>query len=72
MPLFPLLPLLPFLLILGTDVWVYLDDIALCERGAPVVFRYGAFRLDAPIDWVVACTFFWVIFFPLYLIGRRG
>jgi len=72
MPLFPLLPLLPFLLILGTDVWVYLDDKALCEQGAPVVFRNGAFRLDTPIDWVVACIVLWVAFFPLYLIGRRG
>lgn len=72
MPLLPLLPLLSLLLIVGTDVWVYLDDKALCVQGAPVVFRYGSLRLDAPSHWVVACTFFWVIFFPLYLIGRRG
>lgn len=72
MPLFPVLPLVPLVLILATDLWVYLDDKALSGRGEPVVFEYGGFRLDAPFDWVVACTVFWVIFFPLYLIGRRG
>ncbi len=66
-----LLPLVPLLVILGTDIWVYLDDKAQCERGKPIVFTLGAFRIDDPADWVVACTFMWVVFFPLYLVGRR-
>lgn len=65
-----LLPLLPLLLIVATDLWVYLDDRSQCERGTPVEFVLGAFRIDAPAEWVVACTFMWIIFFPLYLIGR--
>lgn len=64
MPLFPLLPLLPLVLILGTDLWVYVDAKALSERGAPVVFTYGSFRLDVPSDWLVACTLCWVVLFP--------
>lgn len=67
-----LLPLVPVVVILVTDVWVYLDDRAQCERGTPVVFRYGSFRIDAPADWVVGCTFLWVMFLPLYLVGRRA
>ena len=67
-----LAPLLPLVLILATDVWVYRDDRAQCERGTPVVFTFGDFRLDTPTQWVVACTFLWMIFFPLYLIGRRS
>jgi hypothetical protein len=67
-----LLPLLPIVLILLTDVWVYLDDRAQSERGTPVVFSFGSFRIDAPGDWVVACTFLWIIFLPLYLVGRRA
>lgn len=67
-----LLPLLPICVILVTDVWVYLDDRAQCERGTPVVFTFGALRIDAPADWVIACTLFWIIFLPLYLVGRRA
>jgi cytochrome c oxidase assembly factor CtaG len=67
-----LAPLVPVLLIIGTDVWVYFDESTQCERGTPVVFRFGALRLDRPAEWVVACTVMWIIFFPLYLIGRRS
>jgi len=68
----PLLVLLPIVLIAATDIWVYWDDRAQCNRGAPVVFSFGSFRIERPADWVVACTFLWVIFFPLYLVGRRA
>jgi hypothetical protein len=67
-----LLPLLPLFLILGTDVWVYSDAKAQCGRGTPVVFTLGQFRIDDPTGWVLACTFLWIIFFPLYLVGRRN
>jgi hypothetical protein len=68
----PLLVLVPLLLIVATDVWVYADDRAQCERGTPLVFSLGQFQIDRPVDWVAACTFLWVIFFPLYLVGRRA
>ncbi len=71
MHLFPVLPVLVLLVVLATDIWVYVDDKALSDRGTPVVLTYGTFRLDTPAAWVAACTFFWVIFFPLYLVGRR-
>ena len=63
-------PLLPLLLIVATDLWVYLDDRSQGQRGTPVEFVLGAFRIDAPAEWMVACTLMWIIFFPLYLVGR--
>lgn len=72
MSLVALVPLLALLVDLGTGVWVYLDDTAQRERGTPVEFSYGSFRLDTPADWAVACMFFWVILLPLYLVGRRN
>ena len=54
----------------GHGHWVCLDEAAQCRRGTPVVFSFGAFHLDSPTDWFGACLFLWVIFFPLFLLGR--
>lgn len=66
--------LIPILVIAGIAIsalWVYFDEVAQCRRGTPVVFSFGAFHVDSPGDWFGACLFLWVIFFPLYLSGRR-
>ncbi len=68
----PLIALLPLLVLVATDAWVYVDDRAQSDRGSPVVFSLSSFRIEAPAEWVVACTLVWIVFFPLYLIGRRG
>lgn len=70
MMLASLVPLLPILVIGGTAAWVYYDDKAQCERGTPVGFVLGSFRIDAPAAWAVACILMWLIFFPLYLTRR--
>ena len=67
-----LLPLIPFVFIASTDIWVYSDAKAQYDSGTPVVFTIGSFRLEQPVGWVAACTLMWIIFFPLYLVGRRG
>ena len=68
--LVPILVLL-VLVVLATDVWVYVDAKALCERGTPVVFSIGTFRVDTPAAWFFGCLFLWIVFFPLYITGRR-
>jgi hypothetical protein len=36
------------LVLVATDRWVYVDAQARAERGAPVVFATGSFRVDTP------------------------
>lgn len=66
-----LIVLLPLLVLIATDTWVYVDARAQCDRGSSVVLSIGSLRIEAPGEWVVACTIVWVLFFPLYLVGRR-
>jgi hypothetical protein len=67
-----LFPLLLVLIVLTSAIWVYTDASRQIERGTPVVFSYGTFRLDTPSQWFPACVFVWILFFPLYLVGRRA
>jgi len=59
------------LVVLGSDVWVYLDAARQREAGAPVVLVIGNLRIESPEAWLIACLFLWIIALPLYLTGRR-
>lgn len=65
-----LAPLILLLAVVATDIWVYLDATVQWERGNPVVASIGSFRVDTPGAWFVCCLVLWIVFFPLYLIGR--
>jgi hypothetical protein len=65
------LPILVLLAVLFVDAWVYGDARAHAERGTPVVFSSGTFRVDTPAAWFLGCLLLWIVFFPLY-ITRRG
>jgi hypothetical protein len=70
-PSTPLLPILALFAVLFADAWVYGDARAHAERGRPVVFSSGTFRVDTPAAWFLGCLLLWIVFFPLY-IARRG
>jgi hypothetical protein len=65
-----LIPVAALVLVLTTDLWVYADASSQADRGTPVVFSAGAFRLHTPIGWFLACLILWVVFFPTYVVGR--
>jgi hypothetical protein len=58
------------LVVLPTDFWVYVDAKAQWERGHPIVLSSGRFRIETPREWFVGCLVLWIVFFPLYLVGR--
>lgn len=66
-----LAPILILLAVLASDLWVYFDEKAQCERGTPVVFSFGMFKMDTPGAWFGGCLILWIVFFPLYVMGRR-
>jgi hypothetical protein len=63
-------PILLLLIVLATDVWVYLDAKALSNRGTSVYVALGSLRVDTPAAWFVGCVLLWIVFFPLYLSAR--
>jgi hypothetical protein len=65
------LPLMPLLLIAGTAIWVHRDAMRLIAENSPVVLRSPFGTLESAQGWTIACVLGWVIFFPLYLLGRR-
>ena len=66
-----LAPISILLVVLSTDLWVYFDEKAQCKRGTPVVLSFGMFKMDTPGAWFGGCLILWIVFFPLYLMGRR-
>lgn len=70
-PTSALIPILVLVLAVGSDLWVYYDAKAQWERGTPVFFSTSFLRLDSPAAWFVACLVVWVIFFPIYVVGRN-
>ncbi len=60
------------LILVGSDAWVFLDAQAHEQRGEPVVVTFGRYTLRSPGDWCLVCLVLWVLFFPLYMIARRG
>jgi hypothetical protein len=63
-------PVIVLLIVLLTDVWVYLDANAHLARGEPVVVSIGSFSLESPATWVVVCLVLWIVAFPLYVVAR--
>jgi hypothetical protein len=65
------LPLFPVVLIAGSGAWVHRDATRLEREHSSVVLRSQFINLDSPQDWTIACVVGWIVFFPLYLVGRR-
>lgn len=64
----PVLVLL--VVVVATDVWVYIDARRCADEGAPVTLRIGAIVVRTPVAWLVACLILWMFFFPTYLVSR--
>jgi hypothetical protein len=69
---FAIVPIVVIVIALATDMWVYEDAKGQQDRGTPVVLSWGAFRLDSPVGWLAACAIAWIVFVPLFLVGRRN
>ncbi len=67
-----LVPVLAALVVVALDVWVLADARHWVRVGTPVTLRLGAFRLETPESWFVACLLLWIFFFPTYLVARRS
>jgi hypothetical protein len=52
-------------------MWVHRDASNKAQEGSPVVLRSKLINLTSPQDWTISCVLAWVVFFPLYLIGRQ-
>lgn len=63
-------PIIVVVVIVATDLSVYLDAKAHSERGTPIVFATGIITVDTPPAWFVACLILWILFFPLYITLR--
>ncbi len=59
------------LVVLASDVWVYLDAARQRDAGEPVVLVVGNLRIETPEAWLLACLILWIVALPLYLTGRR-
>jgi hypothetical protein len=55
-----------------TDLWVFLDARRWARRGTPVCLRVGAFVVETPEAWAVACLLLFVVFVPIYAVARRS
>ncbi len=66
-----LVPIVALLVLLAADRWVYVDAQVRAERGSPVVFSSGDFRVDTPRAWALGCLLLFVFFLPLYLTSRK-
>ena len=65
-----LAPVVVLVVLLATDVWVYLDANAHLARGEPVVVTSGSLSLENPALWFVFCLVLWIVAFPLYIVAR--
>ena len=63
-------PLLLVLVIVATDIWVFLDAKRCSQAGSPVFLRIGTLSLETPLAWFVGCVLLWIFFFPMYLVSR--
>jgi hypothetical protein len=68
----PLLPLIVLAIVVIVDLWVYVDARAQEQRGSPIVCSLGAFVVDTPGTWLVCCLVLFLVFVPLYLVGRAA
>lgn len=58
------------LLVVASDLWVFIDARRWSRAGTPVVLQAGSLRLASPQTWFVACLVLWVFFFPTYVAAR--
>jgi hypothetical protein len=65
-------PLFVLLLVLAMDAWVYADAAYQAQRGTPVVFSTGTFRVETPAAWLLGTLVLGIVFLPLYLVTRNG
>ena len=63
-------PVVVLLIVLLTDVWVYLDANAHLARGEPVVVTIGSLSLESPVMWFAVCLVLWILAFPVYVVAR--
>lgn len=63
-------PLLVVLVVVATDVWVFLDAKRCSQAGSPVFLRIAILSIETPLAWLVACVLLWIFFFPMYLVSR--
>ena len=68
--MFPLVPIVALCFVVATSLWVYQDAKAYSERGTPIVLSTDSFSVGTPDAWFFACLFLWILFFPLYMMGR--
>ena len=64
------LPAFVLVAFLAVDAWVYTDARAQQNAGTPVVCTIGSFVIDTPIAWFVVCLVLFIVFVPLYIVGR--
>ena len=67
-----LVPALVLLFVFSTALWVYEDAKLQYERGTPVVLSVSTFEVATPKAWFLGCLLAWLVFFPLYLKGRKS
>jgi hypothetical protein len=65
-----MLPLVILLVLVASDLWVYLDAKLQAQRGTPVVFSVGNLEVHTPTQWFIGCLLLWIVAFPLYISGR--
>ncbi len=65
-----LVPIVVLFFLVATSLWVYTDAKAYSERGTPIVLSIDSFRVGTPDAWFFACLRLWILFFPLYVMGR--
>jgi hypothetical protein len=58
--------------LVATDLWVYLDARRWAADGSPVFVRMGGFSVGTPAAWLVGCVVLWIFFFPMYLVSRKA
>lgn len=68
-----LAPFIVLVIVVATDLWVYVDARRCTNSGAPVFVKIGRVAIETPVAWLVACLVVWVVFFPTYVVSRgRG
>jgi hypothetical protein len=68
--MFALVPIVVLFFVVATSLWVYTDAEAYSERDTPVVLSTDSFSVGTPDAWFFACLLLWIVFFPLYVMGR--
>jgi hypothetical protein len=66
-----LVVLVPIVLVIGADIWVYVDARSHQGSGREPGVRIGSLQVESPEAWALGCLVLFVIVFPMYLIARR-